>query len=136
MVSLDVLTRLRIKGFPLSVDDFGTGYSTMENLKRLPFTELKIDRAFVNGAAEDVAAGAIFSSSVKLGRLFNLNLVAEGVETQEDWDFVEAGLCDEVQGYFVARPMPPADFMVWHLARAKRLRMPFDGRQAYCPKRG
>lgn len=113
VVTLDVITRLRLKGFGLSIDDFGTGYSTMENLKRMPFSELKIDRAFVNGANQDAKARAILESSVSLGKTFNLNMVAEGVETQTDWDLVAYVGCHEVQGYFVAKPMPAEEFAGW-----------------------
>lgn len=111
--SLDIIARLRLKGFDLSIDDFGTGFSTLDSLKRLPFTELKVDRAFVNGAAHDSSAHAILSSSVHLARTFQLQVVAEGVETQEDWDVVARAGCDIVQGYFVAKPMPASDFTAW-----------------------
>jgi EAL domain-containing protein (putative c-di-GMP-specific phosphodiesterase class I)/FixJ family two-component response regulator len=113
MVSLDILTRFRLKGFGLSIDDFGTGYSTLENLKQVPFTELKLDRSFVNGAALDKSALAILESNVRLGKILHLNLVAEGVETQQDWDLVDRLGCHEVQGYFAARPMPSAEFIQW-----------------------
>lgn len=113
VVTLEVITRLRLKGFGLSIDDFGTGYSTMENLKRMPFSELKIDRAFVNGAHQDAKARAILETSVGLGKTFNLNMVAEGVETQTDWDLVAHVGCHEVQGYFVAKPMPADEFAAW-----------------------
>lgn len=112
-VSLEILTRLRLKGFGLSIDDFGTGFSTMENLKQLPFTELKIDRAFVHGTSEDDASKAILNSSIQLGKIFHLNLVAEGVETQQDWDVIVESGCDEVQGYFIAQPMPAEKFIEW-----------------------
>lgn len=112
-VSLDILIRLRLKGFGLSIDDFGTAYSTMETLKQLPFSELKIDRAFVSGAGEDEAARAILESSVRLGKTFALNVVAEGVETEQDWATVAAAGCDEVQGYYVARPMPGSELLAW-----------------------
>ncbi|MBC7404859.1 MAG: response regulator [Cytophaga sp.] len=112
-VSLEILTRLRLKGFGLSIDDFGTGFSTMENLKQLPFTELKIDRAFVNGASQDEAARAILGSSIQLGKIFNLKLVAEGVENQQDWDLIAHSGCDEVQGFFIAKPLPAHEFIDW-----------------------
>ena len=114
-VSLEILTRLRLKGFGLSIDDFGTGFSTMENLKQLPFTELKIDRAFVNGASFDDASKAILNSSIQLGKIFHLNLVAEGVETQQDWDFIADSGCDEVQGYFIAQAMSADQFIEWKI---------------------
>ena len=113
MVSLDILTRFRLKGFGLSIDDFGTGYSTLENLRQVPFTELKLDRSFVNGAAQDESALAILESNVRLGKILHLNLVAEGVETQQDWDLVAMLGCHEVQGYFAARPLPAAEFIQW-----------------------
>lgn len=114
-MSLEILTRLRLKGFGLSIDDFGTGFSTMDNLKQLPFTELKIDRAFVHGAVNDPASRAVLNSSIQLGKIFDLNLVAEGVETQQDWDFIAESGCGEVQGYFIAQPMPADQFIDWKI---------------------
>ncbi|MFC3533326.1 EAL domain-containing protein [Vogesella facilis] len=113
VMCLDILTRLRIKGFGLSIDDFGTGFSTMEHLMRTPFTELKIDRAFVTGASRDPWARTILEESVSLGRRFALKLVAEGVETQDDLDLVVAAGCQHVQGYFIARPMAAGEFVHW-----------------------
>jgi PAS domain S-box-containing protein len=112
-VSLEIITRLRLKGFGLSIDDFGTGFSSMDNLKNLPVTELKVDRAFVRGATKDKSANTILSSSIALGKSFNLMVVAEGVETEEDWNLIEEKGCDEAQGYFIARPMTAEDFIVW-----------------------
>ncbi|MBA3696029.1 MAG: EAL domain-containing response regulator [Methylotenera sp.] len=111
--SLEIITRLRLKGFGLSVDDFGTGYSSMEKLNLLPFNELKVDRAFVFGAAGDAAARAILDLSVQMGRALDMRIVAEGAETQEDWDLVTASGCDEMQGYIIAKPMPANEFMYW-----------------------
>ena len=102
---LDILTRLRLKGPTLSIDDFGTGYASMEHLKQMPFEELKIDRAFVNGASKDDTARAILESSVFLAKQLNMSTVAEGVETSGDWDLVTALGCDVIQGYYVAPPM-------------------------------
>ena len=113
VTSLEIITRLRLKGFDLSIDDFGTGYSSMEKLKQLPFTELKVDRSFVCGATRDSVARAILESSVQMGHALGMSVVAEGAETQEDWDQLVAVGCDEVQGYFVARPMPAEDFIAW-----------------------
>lgn len=116
-LALDVLIRLRLKGFGLSIDDFGTGYSSMEALKQLPFSELKIDRAFVNGADHDAAALAILKSSAGLGVTLGLNVVAEGIETQRDLDIVIAAHCNEAQGYFLARPLAAEAFWDWLGAR-------------------
>ena len=113
VTSLEIITRLRLKGFDLSIDDFGTGYSSMEKLKQLPFTELKVDRSFVCGATRDSVSRAILESSVQMGHALGMSVVAEGAETQEDWDLLVAVGCEEVQGYFVARPMPAEDFIAW-----------------------
>ena len=103
---LEKMVQLRMKRFGLSIDDFGTGNSTMEQLKRIPFSELKIDRTFVTGAVQNFSARAILESSINLGKKMNMSTVAEGVETREDWDLVERLECDFVQGFYVARPMP------------------------------
>ncbi|RZI42569.1 EAL domain-containing protein [Herbaspirillum sp. HC18] len=103
---LDILTRLRLKRIALSIDDFGTGYSNLAQLNGIPFDELKIDRSFVHGAANDPGARAILEASVDLGKKLNMRVVAEGVETRADWDRVSALGCDLAQGYFIARPMP------------------------------
>jgi EAL domain-containing protein (putative c-di-GMP-specific phosphodiesterase class I)/CheY-like chemotaxis protein len=110
---LDILTRLRLKGPTLSIDDFGTGYASMEHLKQMPFEELKIDRAFVNGASKDDTARAILESSVFLAKQLNMSTVAEGVETSGDWDLVTALGCDVIQGYYVAPPMDVATLNKW-----------------------
>jgi EAL domain-containing protein (putative c-di-GMP-specific phosphodiesterase class I) len=112
-VALDILSRLSLKRFNLSIDDFGTGYSSMEQLQRIPFSELKIDRAFVRGASEDPSARAILESNQLLAKKLNMTIVAEGVETQEDWNLVTELGCDQVQGFFVARPMPVDELCVW-----------------------
>lgn len=111
--SLEILTRLRMKGLGLSIDDFGTGHSSLEQLKRVPFSELKIDRAFVFDAINDKVARAILESSITLGKSLELKLVAEGVETQDDWDLIAELGCDEAQGYFIAKPMPGEDILGW-----------------------
>ena len=111
--TLDILARLHMKGFSLSIDDFGTGYSSMEQLSRVPFAELKIDGAFVRGIAENERARSILESSVDLARRLGLTVVAEGAETQEDWDVLREVGVDLVQGYFVAKPMPAEDIQPW-----------------------
>ena len=110
-LSLDILTRLRIKGFGLSIDDFGTGYATMETLNNLPFTELKIDRTFINGAVNDASARAIVESSVRLAKEFGLNIVAEGVETEEELELIGKLGCIEAQGYYFSKPVPADEFV-------------------------
>jgi len=113
VLSLDILSRLSLKRFNLSIDDFGTGYSSMEQLQRIPFSELKIDRAFVRGASEDASARAILESSVLLAKKLDMKIVAEGVETEEDWNLVAELGCDQVQGYYIAKPMPIEQLCHW-----------------------
>ena len=112
-VALDILSRLSLKRFNLSIDDFGTGYSSMEQLQRIPFTELKIDRAFVNGAASDSSARAILESSVLLAKKLNMKTVAEGVESLEDWELMKSMGIDQVQGYYISRPLSSEGFFSW-----------------------
>lgn len=111
--ALDVLSRLRLKGFGLSIDDFGIGYSSFEQLGRIPFTEMKLDRSFVSKGAEDAAARAILESSMDMAHKLNLSTVAEGVETELDLKLVRSLGCDLVQGYLIAKPMPVKDLIVW-----------------------
>lgn len=111
--TLDTLVRLRLKGITLSIDDFGTGYSTFKQLQGIPFGELKIDRSFVMNAMNDASSRAILESSVVLGQKLDMTIVAEGVETQDDWDLIQALGCHEIQGYFVSRPLPVDDFNAW-----------------------
>ena len=107
------MTRLSLKGIKLSIDDFGTGYSSMEQLQRVPFNELKIDRAFVGNATKDRAARAILESSIDLAKKLDMVIVAEGVETQDDWDLIASLGVDYAQGYFMAKPMPSIEFVQW-----------------------
>lgn len=118
--SLEVITRLSLMGFGLSVDDFGTGYSSMEKLNQLPFNELKVDKMFVLGASADTSARAILDLSVRMAKSLDMRIVAEGAESQDDWDLVVAAGCDEVQGNIVAKPMPAGEFIQWKQAWEKR----------------
>ncbi len=118
--TLDILARLHMKGFALSIDDFGTGYSSMEQLRRVPFAELKIDRAFVNGALQNHKAKAILQSSAALGHSLGLSVVAEGAETAEDWQLLSGLGVDVVQGFYVAKPMPSEDVLAWCKAWTER----------------
>ncbi len=111
--SLDILTRLRLKGLGLSIDDFGTGFSTMEQLKRIPFNELKVDQSFVHGATHNHVSGAILESSLNLAQKLDITTVAEGVEDQTDFDFVKQLGCQRIQGYMFAKPMPMDELCSW-----------------------
>jgi len=110
---METLTRLRLNNIGVSIDDFGTGYATMEQLKRIPFTELKIDRMFVSGATNDSTARSIFESTMELAKKLQLQTVAEGVETKEDWTLVEELGCDFAQGYYIAMPMSANEVEAW-----------------------
>jgi EAL domain-containing protein (putative c-di-GMP-specific phosphodiesterase class I)/FixJ family two-component response regulator len=103
--SLEVLTRLRLKGVGLSIDDFGTGYSSLSQLHRVPFTELKIDRSFVANISDDEEAKAIVKTCIILGHELNLQVVAEGVETQEQAEILTSLGCDVAQGHFYSKPL-------------------------------
>ncbi len=115
--ALDVLSRLRLKGFGLSIDDFGIGYSSFEQLGRIPFTELKLDRSFVARGTRDAAARAILESSMAMSTKMALRTVAEGVETEDELALVRQLGCDEVQGFLIARPMPAGQLIDWLQAR-------------------
>ena len=119
--ALDVLTRLRMKGIGLAIDDFGTGYASTQQLKRIPFTELKIDRQFVNGAAQDPATRAMLESHINLAKSLSLTTVAEGVETREDWNLITQLGCDLAQGFYTAHPMSGDQLMAWCKNRTNRL---------------
>ncbi len=114
--TLDVLTRLRLQGIGLAIDDFGCGYATLQQLKEIPFTELKVDRSFVHAAATDAAARSIVENCIDLAHELGLIAVAEGVETRQDWDQVAALGCDVAQGYYLARPFAVDQLAPW-LAR-------------------
>jgi EAL domain-containing protein (putative c-di-GMP-specific phosphodiesterase class I)/ActR/RegA family two-component response regulator len=112
-VSLEILTRLRLKRFKLSIDDFGTGNSSLTQLRNIPFDELKIDQSFVHGAWANDTQRAMFDASLGLARQLGMGTVAEGVEDQADWDFLRQQDCDVAQGYFIARPMRAEQFVPW-----------------------
>lgn len=103
--SLQILQQLDAMGVRISIDDFGTGYSSLLYLKRLPASELKIDRGFVRDLAHDTEDAAIVSAIVALGQTLNLRIVAEGVETAEQQAFLTRLGCDSLQGYLLGRPM-------------------------------
>lgn len=129
---LEILTRLRLRRFRLSIDDFGTGHSSLAQLRNAPFEELKIDRSFVHGAHADETNRAIFFASLGLAKELGMEVVAEGVEDQADWDFLVQSGCDLAQGYFIGRPMPAVDIQGWHRIWQKRrdVGLPFPHRDA------
>lgn len=110
---MEILTRLCLKGLGLSIDDFGTGYASLEQLNRLPFSELKIDQCFVQQAPQDKSSLIIMESSINMAKRLGMKTVAEGVEDKEMLDLVRSLGCDEVQGYYLAKPMPKELFEEW-----------------------
>ena len=113
--SMEVIARLRIQGFGISIDDFGTGNSNIEQLVEYPFSELKIDQSFIQQATTDEFARTCVEMSIKLARKLNLQLVAEGVEDSNCWDFVAKSGIDIVQGFYIAKPMSSDVFSNWYL---------------------
>jgi EAL domain-containing protein (putative c-di-GMP-specific phosphodiesterase class I) len=110
---LEVLSRMRMKGVGLSIDDYGTGFSSLQQLRRIPFHELKIDQSFVANATTDDRARTMLESTIQLAAELGLSTVAEGVETAEQLELVTALGCDIAQGYFLAPPMPVETVTPW-----------------------
>ena len=111
--ALKILTRLSEMGVRISIDDFGTGYSSLSYLKRLPIDEIKIDKSFILGMADDDNDATIVRSTIDLGHNLGLKVVAEGIEDQTTWDLLTRWNCDFAQGYFLSRPLPAPDFTKW-----------------------
>jgi len=101
------LLRLRRMGFSLSIDDFGTGFSSLNYLKQLPISEIKIDRSFVNGLPSNASDKAIVTTIIQMAHNLGMNVVAEGIETEEQLLFLSKNACSVGQGYYFSRPFPP-----------------------------
>jgi predicted signal transduction protein with EAL and GGDEF domain len=110
---LDISSRLRLKGFRLSLDDFGTGYASLEELRSLPFHELKLDKQFVQAAGHDNRVRAILENSIALARDLGMDTVAEGVETPAMVDLVASLGCRVIQGFVLAPPMAGTAVLEW-----------------------
>ncbi|BCO28957.1 hypothetical protein MIZ03_3867 [Rhodoferax lithotrophicus] len=108
---LSTVMRLKKKGVKLSIDDFGTGYSSLSYLKRFKVDKLKIDQSFVRNLAHDVEDDAIVRAIIQMGHSLGLRTIAEGVEDQPVMDRLRLYHCDELQGYFISRPIPAAAFI-------------------------
>jgi len=113
ILSLDLMTRFRMKGFRLSIDDFGTGYSSMVQLVRLPFSEIKVDKSFVLSALQSQESRTVIKSIVDLGHSLGLLVTAEGVEDKATLDYLNTLGCDLAQGYSIARPMDGDTASAW-----------------------
>jgi EAL domain-containing protein (putative c-di-GMP-specific phosphodiesterase class I) len=110
---LETLLRLRMKRIKLSIDDFGTGHSNLQQLRDLPFDELKLDRSYVQSGDKEERTNLILESTVEMARKLGLSIVAEGVENLKEWLRVEQLGCDQVQGYFTGKPMPGEKIADW-----------------------
>ncbi len=108
--TISTLKELKTLGIKISIDDFGTGYSSLIQLKSLPIDVLKIDKSFINDVTRDLDDASLVTAIVGLARNLRLNVVAEGVETTEQLDFLNTLHCDEWQGYLFSKPLPAADF--------------------------
>lgn len=113
--AMETLARLRMNGFGLSIDDFGTGIGTLEQLANTPFTEAKIDQSLVTGVFGQPQFLGVLEFSLRLARRLKLKTVAEGIESKADWDLLREMGCDEMQGFYVARPMPGEEIEGWAL---------------------
>ncbi|MEV7328789.1 EAL domain-containing protein [Micromonospora sp. NPDC093244] len=118
---LATISRLHRIGVAIALDDFGTGYSSLQHLRRLPLSEVKVDRSFVLGMADDADDAAIVRSMIELAGALGLRVVAEGVEDERTWRMLHAAGCDAAQGWFYARPMPAEELVTW-LARYRPVR--------------
>src|SRR5262252_4782514 len=115
--ALENLTRLRMRGFGLAIDDYGVGYSSMQELSRMPFTELKIDRSFVTAAVGSERHRMMIAHTIEVARLLGLKTVAEGVETKAEMQLLGNLGCDMIQGFLIAEPMDGRDLLRWMMAR-------------------
>jgi EAL domain-containing protein (putative c-di-GMP-specific phosphodiesterase class I) len=110
---MESLVRLRLQRFGLSIDDFGTGHSSLAQLRDIPFTELKVDRGFVQGARNNQIIRPMLEASIGIAKRLGVKSVAEGVETEDDWHLLREIGCDLAQGYFIGRPMPAEQMPQW-----------------------
>jgi diguanylate cyclase (GGDEF)-like protein/PAS domain S-box-containing protein len=108
--AVSILRRLKNLGVRIAMDDFGTGYSSLSYLQSFPFDKIKIDKSFIANLGHSQQAATIVRAVIALGRGLNLPVVAEGVETKEQLKFLADELCNEIQGYFIGRPKPIADY--------------------------
>ena len=111
--SLAILDRINRQGVKLSIDDFGTGYSSLAYLKKLPVSELKIDKSFVMDMLTNDSDATIVNATIQLGHNLGLKVVAEGVENRQTFDTLRSMGCDLQQGYFIGMPMPPQAVAAW-----------------------
>src|SRR5690606_27759772 len=135
--SLRIFERLADTHVSLSIDDFGTGYSSLSYLRKLPASQLKIDRSFVQDVDKEEDARAIVRAVVKLAHALNREVVAEGVETEAQQDILVRMGCDQLQGFHFAKPMPASQLQAWVMGNQGARDEPGDpGDQDSCPPAG
>lgn len=113
VASLDILTRLRMKGFQLSIDDFGTGFSSMLQLVRMPFSEVKVDKSFVMTAQQSRESRLVIQAIIELAHSLDMKVIAEGIEDYATLQFLQKQGCDKAQGFFIGRPVPADQIGQW-----------------------
>lgn len=113
VASLDILTRLRMKGFQLSIDDFGTGFSSMLQLVRMPFSEVKVDKSFVMTAQQSRESRLVIQAIIELAHSLDMKVIAEGIEDYATLQFLQQQGCDKAQGYFLGKPIPASQIDEW-----------------------
>lgn len=117
--TIEVIMRLRLKGINIAVDDFGTGYATMDSLNKIPFSQLKIDKSFIKDADKQDKTRAILESTIRLAKSLDISVVAEGVETEQEFNFIRALGADFVQGFYFSKPLPADELIAWLKDRKK-----------------
>jgi len=120
ITSLDILTRLRMKGFHLSIDDFGTGFSSLVQLYRAPFSEIKVDQSFIFEMEHDPEAATIVETIILMGRKLKMKTIAEGVESEYCKKRLAELNCDQAQGYLFTKPMPGDKIYSWFIEHLKK----------------
>jgi len=108
--TIALLHRIKKLGVRLALDDFGTGYSSLNQLKLFPIDTLKVDGSFIRDLATNAEDKAITRAIISMAKTLGLTVVAEGVETGEQQRFLQSNACDEIQGYYYSRPLPPEQF--------------------------
>lgn len=111
--SLEIVQRLHEMGYKLSIDDFGTGYSSLAYLKKMPLTELKIDKSFISDVLQSENDAVIVKATINLAHNLGLQVTAEGVESQQVMNLLQEYDCDLAQGYFFSKPIPCEEFDRW-----------------------
>ena len=110
-IAIETLSALRKMGVKIAIDDFGTGFSSLSYLKHIPIDKLKIDQSFVRDITVDPEDAAIITAIIVMAKGLKLKVIAEGVETLEQFRFLQSHGCDEYQGYYSSKELPPKEFL-------------------------